>query len=516
MSGRWELRPGWAWTTASTIAEIVGGGTPKASEPENFSKRGIPWVTPADLSGYEGATITRGRRDLSEKGYKASGARLLPAGSVLFSSRAPIGYCVIASNPIATNQGFKSLRLWSTEFVPEFIRYYLLSAKQYAESLASGTTFKELSAARMGELLVPIAPRNEQRRIVAKLEALQSRSRRARDALDAVPPLLEKLRQSILAAAYRGDLTRDWREKHKDVEPASKLLERIRAERRTKWEEAEFAKMRARGKVPTDDRWKAKYKHPEPVDTTGLPELPWRWCWTRADDVCISVVDCHNKTAPYVESGIPLIRTTNIRNGLIDLLETKFVDERTYAFWSRRCPPEPGDIIFTREAPMGEAGMVPPDTRLCMGQRMMLLRADGEMLRRKFLLYAVQAPFVSTYAARLSVGTGVQHLRVRDVEALPVPLAPADEQKVIEDAIDGLLARYSTVSAAMTGLRVACERADRSILAQAFRGELVPQDSNDEPAEAMLARLLKANSVEAVSGNARKNGLARSGMRARS
>ena len=108
----------------------------------------------------------------------------------------------------------------------------------------------------------PLPPLNEQRRIVAKLEALLARSRKAREALDAVPALLERFRQSVLAAAFRGDLTADWRAQNPDVEPASKLLERIRAERRRRWEEAELERMVARGKPPKDDRWKAKYEEP--------------------------------------------------------------------------------------------------------------------------------------------------------------------------------------------------------------------------------------------------------------
>ena len=204
---------------------------------------------------------------------------------------------------------------------------------------------------------------------------------------------------------------------------------------------------------------------------------------------CVRVVDCHNKTAPYVASGIPLIRTTNVRGGRIDLADTKFVDEDTYSFWSRRCPPEPGDVIFTREAPMGEAGMVPPDTRLCMGQRMMLLRADPSTIRPRFLLHAVQAPYVRNYADRLSVGTGVRHLRVGDVECLPVPIAPGPEQQAIEQAVDLALANLSRLSTAAKGASASLTGLDRALLTHAFRGELVPQDPNDEPADAMLARL---------------------------
>jgi len=126
-------------------------------------------------------------------------------------------------------------------------------------------------------LLVP--PPDQRRRRVAKIEALTQRSRRARGSLQAIPPLIEKFRQSFLAAAFRGDLTAEWRKQNPDVAPASKLLERIRIERRQKWEEAERAKMAAKGKKPKNDKWKAKHKEPEPVDTTGLSELPEGWAW---------------------------------------------------------------------------------------------------------------------------------------------------------------------------------------------------------------------------------------------
>ena len=149
---RWELPQTWIWSEAGQIAEIIGGGTPSTRDPSNFSDDGIPWLTPADLTGFDGVYIGRGKRDLSQKGYDTSGAKLMPEGTVLFSSRAPIGYCAIAANPICTNQGFKNLVL-SAEIQPEFVRYYLISSIEYAESLSSGTTFNELSGSRMSASL---------------------------------------------------------------------------------------------------------------------------------------------------------------------------------------------------------------------------------------------------------------------------------------------------------------------------------------------------------------------------
>jgi type I restriction enzyme S subunit len=97
---RWDIPAIWSWASASEIADIIGGGTPSTRDDSNFSNNGIPWITPADLTGYRGSHIERGARDLSEKGYQSSGAQLMPAGTVLFSSRAPIGYCVIAANTL--------------------------------------------------------------------------------------------------------------------------------------------------------------------------------------------------------------------------------------------------------------------------------------------------------------------------------------------------------------------------------------------------------------------------------
>lgn len=207
---RWDVPPTWCWTGVGAIAKIIGGGTPATADESNFSNAGIPWLTPADLTNYNGTYIKKGRRDLSERGLTGSSATLMPAGTVLFSSRAPIGYCVIASNKISTNQGFKSLILMGN-IQPEYIRYYLLGSRDYAESLASGTTFKELSGSRMAQLSVPIPPVAEQRRIVAKLDQLFAQTNNTNTALAHVPNLIKQYTQALLRQAYSGQLSAEWR-----------------------------------------------------------------------------------------------------------------------------------------------------------------------------------------------------------------------------------------------------------------------------------------------------------------
>mgnify|MGYP001144912870 CR=1 FL=1 len=141
-----NLPPSWIWAKIKDLGLIVSGGTPKTSEPSNFDGN-IPWITPADLTGYTAKTIGKGRKSISQKGLEASSAKLMPKRTVLFSSRAPIGYVAIAGNDLATNQGFKSV-IVDESLDEEFVYYYLKSAKQLAENAASGTTFKEISGSR--------------------------------------------------------------------------------------------------------------------------------------------------------------------------------------------------------------------------------------------------------------------------------------------------------------------------------------------------------------------------------
>ncbi|MEF9800505.1 restriction endonuclease subunit S, partial [Escherichia coli] len=157
-------------------------------------------------------------------------------------------------------------------------------------------------------------------------------------------------------------------------------------------------------------------------------KLPENWICTNLIEICEYLVDCHNKTAPYVDAGIPIIRTTNIRNRNFQEQDLKFVNKETYEFWSRRCAPQPGDIIFTREAPMGEALIIPPNVQWCLGQRTMLIRVMHEFISNEFILLALTEPLLLERASKHAVGLTVKHLRVGDVETLNIPLPPLNEQ----------------------------------------------------------------------------------------
>ena len=145
------------------VAEIIGGGTPSTKNEENFGGD-IPWITPKDLSDHDAMYISKGERSITSIGLENSSAKLLPANSILFTSRAPIGYVALAKNEIATNQGFKSLVL-KDDNDPKFFYYLLKNITPQIKSYASGSTFQEISGKVLSTITIKIPNANIQKRI---------------------------------------------------------------------------------------------------------------------------------------------------------------------------------------------------------------------------------------------------------------------------------------------------------------------------------------------------------------
>ena len=181
----------WTEYTVEQIADVIGGGTPSTVDENNFGGD-IAWITPKDLSNHQFRYIQRGERNITEMGLNNSNTTLLPKGSVLLSSRAPVGYLAIAANPLSTNQGFKSL-IVRDGFDNEFVYYLLKANVEYLKSQASGTTFGELSGGTLKRLRFSLPPLPEQQSIAEVLGALDDKielNRRMNTTLEAMAKVL--------------------------------------------------------------------------------------------------------------------------------------------------------------------------------------------------------------------------------------------------------------------------------------------------------------------------------------
>lgn len=498
MSELWKLPATWCWIPIGDVTDVIGGGTPSTSNPKNFDGS-IPWITPADMSGYSGKSIAGGTRFISEKGLEDSGARWLPQGTVLFSSRAPIGYVAIASRPVTTNQGFKS-------FVPanglnsDYLYYWLTSAKQHAEALASGTTFLELSGTKAALIPLPLAPASEQTRIVAKLEELLSDLDAGVGELKAAQKKLSQYRQSLLKAAIEGTLTAEWRIKNIPTESGVLLLQRILIERRARWEAKQLAKFEEQGKNPPKD-WQNQYPEPVQPDATDLPVLPEGWVWVSGEQICEFIT---KGTTPPKDLDadkskvIPFLRVTNLTDrGHLDLTDKVYVSEETHKGFLSRSVVYPNDVLMNIVGPpLGQVSVVPnshPEWNI--NQAIAIFRAVDGVIPEFVSAYLLSPVAQKWLKDRSKTTAGQTNLTLEVCRALPFPLPPQKEQQTLvlqlEEALGAIKSQTEAIQA---GLKKSTAQR-QNILRSAFAGHLVPQDPSDESAGMLLARI-RAERVE--------------------
>jgi hypothetical protein len=266
---------GWTATTLGVIAEFVMGQAPPG-ETCNHDAVGTPFVKAGEFGALRPMIREWTTRPLkmAEAGDVLICVVGATSGKLNLGADCAIGRSVAAIRP-------------SGAIDNKFIYYQLLQHVLTLRSISAGSAQGVLSKEVLSNLEFLVAPLNEQQRIVAKIDELFSELDAGVASLKRAKALLKKYRQAVLKAAVTGQLTRDSRERHKGEirESGAELLQRILKARRGAWETAELKKLRVKGKPPKDDRWKRKYKEPQPPDTTGLPKLPDGWVWVSIGQV---------------------------------------------------------------------------------------------------------------------------------------------------------------------------------------------------------------------------------------
>ena len=453
------LPEGWCEIKISEVADVVAGGTPKAGDLSNFADPGssIAWLTPADLSKYKSSYISHGKRDLSQNGYDSSSAKLLPKGSLLFSSRAPIGYVAIASNEISTNQGFKSF-IFLGGVNSLFSYYYLRSIRSLAESLGTGTTFKEISGATAKTLPFILPPLAEQTVIAQTLDTLLAQVDNIKTRLDAIPNILKTFRQSVLAAAVSGKLTEEWRG------------------------ESEYSE-----------------------SAVGI-DFPNSWKMQTIDD-CAEVKG--GKRLPKGEelleedTGFRYIRAGQLKNGTVisgDAARNKQLYLKAEVQEQiKRYTVDSGDAYLTIVgASIGDAGIVPENydganltenaAKICEYKQPMCKPYIGYWLRSRIIQDLI----------KLEIKSGAQgKLALKRIKTLPIPEISIEEQTQIVRRVEELFAFADQIEQQVKNAQGRVNNLTQSILAKAFRGELTSQWRVENPdlisgkssAEALLAKI---------------------------
>ena len=489
-----ELPEGWVWTTVAELGKVVSGGSTPSTKEASYWGGDVAWISPSDLTGYTDKFIARGAKSITASGLQNSSATAMPAGSVHFSSRAPIGYTVISSRSMTTNQGFKSLVPADGVF-NEYIYYYFKSAKQLAESVATGTTFKEISGSAFSKMPVPLPPTAEQHRIVAKIEELFSELDQGVASLKTAREQLKVYRQSLLKNAFEGKLTAAWRTAHRDqLETAAALQQRIAHERQARYQQ-QLADWQAAGQPGP------KPKPPKPLppltaeELAVLPELPAGWGWAKNQNYLFEVKDGTHDTPSYVENGVPFVTQKNIRDGKLDLGDVSFISEFDHHLFFKRSNVQRGDVIISMIG-HGRGQCCVVDTDLVFSiKNVGLFKFFDQFQSSKFLCYYYQSKIGLDLVLAKSKGGAQPFIGLTELRNWPVPVCSLEEQMEIVQELESKLSEADQLDQTLATALQQADALRQSILKKAFHGQLEKQDKNEEPATALLERIRAARAT---------------------
>jgi type I restriction enzyme S subunit len=351
-------------------------------------------------------------------------------------------------------------------------------------------TVKHLSSKTIGEIGLPLPPRAEQTRIVAKLEELLSDLDAGVAELKVAQKKLTRYRQSLLKAAVEGALTAEWRAQHTPTETGTQLLQRILTERRARWEAKQLAKFKEQGKAPPKD-WQKNYPEPVQPDTSGLPQLPIGWVWASVEQLTEFVTSGSRGWADYyAETGSTFIRSQNINKDWLDLSDIAFVNPPGGSEGARTRVQRDDVLLTITGANVGKAARVEIDLdEAYVSQHVALLRVVNPGLSWLLHLFLTAEAGGRGQLNKDAYGAGKPGLNLQQVAAVRMPLPGPSEIHALLSAVSVQQEAADANEAAITASLKQSTAQRQNILRAAFAGQLVPQDPNDEPASVLLERI---------------------------
>lgn len=336
---------------------------------------------------------------ISEVGLRHSAAVLHPAGTVMLCRTASVGLICLIGQPMATTQAFVT---WTPgpRLDSRYLMYVLHAMKPEWERLAYGSTHMTIYMPDLESLVVPVCALSQQRAIA--------------DFLDR-----ETARIDALIAAKRRMI--------------------------------DLAKERAEAFVAVSMTFGLEEASRTQTGSPFAPEVRSGWSLQRLRHVVSEIVDTAHKTAPVIDGGRYLVvRTANVKSGRLVLEGAHYTDEESWREWTARGVPRPGDVIFTREAPAGEACLVPEGVPLCIGQRTVLLRPDNSKVLGEWILHSIYSGAARRFIEVLSKSTTVAHINMSDIPDIPLALPTLAEQEHVLDAVRTEMSRLAGIQRSLT------------------------------------------------------------------
>lgn len=431
-----ELPKGWVLTTLEQIGKWGSGGTPKRTN-EEYYNGDIPWLVIGDLND---GIVRESKNTITPLGVKNSSAKLIDEGTLLIAMYGSIGKLGIAGFKCTTNQAIANCVV-NDDFVhKKYLFYYLKSRREHLLSLGKGGAQQNISQTVLKAYQCPLAPLNEQKRIADKLDSILAKVDRAQARLEKIPGILKRFRQSLLAAATSGELTREWREQN-DVG----------------------------------------------VDTWQFGSLG------DLSEVKTGSTPLKSNKAYYENGDIPWLTSSVTGKTVVteaqNFVTQRAVDECRLKVFSS------GTLLIAMYGEGKTRGQVTEiKIDATINQACAAIEVNENLVEKDFVKICLLDNYERT---RMMAEGGTQpNLNLSKIRSILIPLPAISEQKKIIVIVRSLMARLDLVERQYQNAIRTLENLTKTIFTVAFRGELVKQDPNDEPASELLKRI-KSSEIEA-------------------
>jgi type I restriction enzyme S subunit len=488
-----ELPEGWAEVPLSELLEPGGmfdGPFGSHLKTSDYTETGIRVVRLENLANLR--FVEEKRAFISQPKYETLRKHTVVAGDILFGSFVDSDVRVCLVPPLQTPAIAKAdcfcIRTMEDSVDRRFL-VYQLAARATRDALVKeihGVTRPRITTKQLRAFTVAVAPLVEQRRLAERIDALVAKVTTARRSLAGIPLILKRFRQSVLAAACTGKLTEDWRAKEHNTGDPARLLEGIREARLRAWEAAERRKLAIRGRTITDAELRARYR--QPPEAEAAFETPASWAWATLDELTLlagGVTKGEKRQAGAQLRIVPYLRVANVQRGHLDLTRIKSILATEDEINDLRL--EYGDILLNEGGDIDKLGrgwVWHGEVAECIHQ--------NHVFRARPVSALVEPHFVSHYAntfgQRFFFDAGSQTVNLASVSmskirGLPVPVPSVDEQREILRRVNALFGLADKIERRVAAASARGDVLTQSILAKAFRGELVPTEADLARAE---------------------------------
>ena len=415
-----DIPESWKWVKVGNVGSWSSGATPSRTNPAYYGGT-IPWLKTGDLNDGFIKEIPEFITDLA---LEKTSVRLNPVGSVLMAMYgATIGKLGILDISATTNQACCACIPYEG-IHNKYLFYYLMSMRRSYIGMAEGGAQPNISKEKIVNSLIPLPPLAEQKRIVAKIEELLPLIGRYAVAYEKLEQFNAKfpedMKKSILQYAIQGKLV----EQRAEEGTGEELYQQIQAEKQH---------------LIAEKKIKKEKPLPEIAENEIPFDIPESWKWVRLNNIAESIVDCPHSTPKYLDMETEYCTIdTNCIDGKGDITKWRYVDADTYTARIARLTPQKDDIVYTREGSICRAAILPEGPKVCLGQRVMLIRSANGVFPQ-FIRRLLMSPMVIRKLTEQQKGIGAKHVNVSDVCNLILPLPPLAEQERIVAKLEEIL-----------------------------------------------------------------------------